>query len=180
MFEMLTGRLPFEADSHTALAIKHMRETPPPVTVFNPAVPMQIERVISKVLAKEPAGRYRTADQFGRILTTYRDSSLEDTGPVGDTGPVRVSAPENVSGSQPVPEEPIAERKTMYYEPDDRTAPRGESIQDMPTAYPQRRPVAEAAPEGTDWGAIILSALALISLLGLIPLWFAVYLRFAG
>jgi hypothetical protein len=50
----------------------------------------------------------------------------------------------------------------------------------MPTAYPQRRPVAEAAPEGTDWGAIILSVLALVSLLGLIPLWLAVYLRYTG
>jgi serine/threonine-protein kinase len=77
LFEMLTGRLPFVADSHTALAVKHMRETPPLITQFNPSVPIQIERVIAKVLSKEPAGRYRTADQFGRILTTYRDSSLE-------------------------------------------------------------------------------------------------------
>ena len=37
LFEMLAGRLPFEADSHTALAVKHMRETPPLVTQFNPA-----------------------------------------------------------------------------------------------------------------------------------------------
>ncbi len=168
MFEMLTGRLPFEADSHTALAMKHIRETPPPVTAFNPAVPMQIERVISKVLSKEPAGRYRTADQFGRILTTYRDSSLEDTGPV--------DAPD----TPPSIEEPVAERKTAYYQPKEQTSPRQEPIHELPTIYHQREPVTEPEPETTDWGAIVLSILALVSLLGLIPLWYIVYLRWAG
>jgi serine/threonine-protein kinase len=102
LFEMLTGRLPFEAENHAALAIKHMRETPPPVTRFNPAVPLQVERVIAKVLSKEPAGRYRTADQLGRILTNYRDNSLEDTGPLGKTGEKQPTAV------------PVAERITLY------------------------------------------------------------------
>ncbi|MFZ0548792.1 MAG: protein kinase [Candidatus Promineifilaceae bacterium] len=169
MFEMLTGRLPFDAESHTALAVKHMRETPPLVTQFNPAVPQQIERVIAKVLSKEPAGRYRTADQFGRILTTYRDSSLEDTGPVSDTGPRPRPAENN-----------ITERKTIFYHPEERTAPLRESIQDMPTAYPPPIHISDPIPEGTDWGAIILGVVALISLIGLIPLWYIVYLRYAG
>lgn len=168
LFEMLTGRLPFEAGTHTALAMKHMRETPPLVTDFNPAVPMQIERVIAKVLSKEPAGRYRTADQFGRILTTYRDSSLEDTGPVGNARPK-----ENQ-------EENIAERRTEYYQPEERTSPRQESLQEMPTLYPQPVHFADPPLEGTDWGAIILSVLAIISLLGLIPLWYLVYLKYVG
>jgi serine/threonine-protein kinase len=168
MFEMLAGRLPFEAESHTALAVKHMREAPPPVTQFNPAVPLQIERVIAKVLSKEPAGRYRTADQFGRILTTYRDNSLEDTGPMSDVGP------------QPPQAENIIERETVFYQPEERTAPRRESMQDMATVYPPPIHYSEPAVEEKDWGAIILGVVALISLLGLIPLWYIVYLRYVG
>lgn len=168
MFEMLTGRLPFEAESHTALAVKHMRETPPPVTQFNPAVPLQVERVIAKVLSKEPAGRYRTADQFGRILTTYRDSSLEDTGPVSDNSPLLQ------------PAENIAERKTAYYQPEERTAPRRESMQDMATVYPPPVHYSEPEAEKTDWGAVALGIIAIICLLGLIPLWYIVYLRYVG
>ena len=61
MFEMLTGQLPFTAESQTALALKHIQEKPPKVGELNPAVPEQLELIDDKVLAKEPAGRYRTA-----------------------------------------------------------------------------------------------------------------------
>jgi serine/threonine-protein kinase len=72
MFEMLSNRLPFQADSQTALALKHLQEPPPLVTIYNPTVPKQLEQIINKLLAKEPSGRYRTAGQLGRILSTYR------------------------------------------------------------------------------------------------------------
>jgi serine/threonine-protein kinase len=186
LFEMLTGRLPFEADAHTALAIKHLRETPPPVTAFNPAVPMQIERVIAKVLSKEPAGRYRTADQLGRILTTYRDSSLEETGPVSVVaGPASVAAPPAREEEPAAEKEPIIERKTEYFPPPENTRPRPKPIHELPTVYPQTRP-SSAQPQTLDRGApldrgaIILSILAILSLLGLIPLWLIVYLRWVG
>jgi serine/threonine-protein kinase len=168
MFEMLTGRLPFEADSHTALAMKHMRETPPPVTAFNPAVPMQIERVISKVLSKEPAGRYRTADQFGRILQTYRENSLEDTGPV------------STAETPPSESQPIAERKTIFFQPEAQPTSRAEPIHELPTEFHQRAPQPQPQIETADMGSIVLSIIALLSLLGLIPLWYIVYLRWIG
>ncbi len=189
LFEMLTGRLPFEAENHAALAIKHMRETPPPVTRFNPAVPLQVERVIAKVLSKEPAGRYRTADQFGRILTTYRDNSLEDTAPVSEAGPQRPQAvpiPQRQTEFYQ-PANPTAERKTEYYQPDDDTtaARRRPQTPDPHSPFPEPQtnphyPVPEPQPEKADTTAIILSIIALLSLLGLIPLWFLVYLRYVG
>ncbi|MCA9999261.1 MAG: serine/threonine protein kinase, partial [Anaerolineales bacterium] len=82
LFEMLTGELPFQADSHTALALKHIQDHPPLASELNPAVPPQLDQIINKVLSKEPAGRYRTAGQLGRILSAYRERSLADTSAV--------------------------------------------------------------------------------------------------
>lgn len=167
MFEMLTGRLPFEADSHTALAVKHMRETPPPVTRFNPGVPQQVEKIINKILSKEPAGRYRTAEQLGRILISYRSSAFENTGlqAAGQT-------------------QPISEQPTAFYEQTGRT-PQQPSVpaetfrREMTTPRSFHVPAPEEE-QGIDWTAIVLGIIALVALLGLIPLWWMVYLRFTG
>jgi hypothetical protein len=80
MYEMLAGIPPFQAEKHTALALMHMREEPPPLAVRTPHVPAQLERVIRRVLAKEPAARYRSADELGDILDTYRRQSEQMTG----------------------------------------------------------------------------------------------------
>ncbi len=80
MYEMLSGRLPFDADNHTDLAMQHLRDEPPPLTVLNPAVPIQIEQIVNRVMAKEPSARYRTAEQFGRALMDYRRLADQSTG----------------------------------------------------------------------------------------------------
>jgi serine/threonine-protein kinase len=48
--------------------------------VLNPAVPIQIEQIVNRVMAKEPAARYRTAEQFGRALMDYRRMADQMTG----------------------------------------------------------------------------------------------------
>ena len=80
MYEMLSGRLPFDADDHESLAMQHVQDEPPPLTALNPAVPIQIEQIINRVMAKDPAARYRTADQFGRALMDYRRMADQRTG----------------------------------------------------------------------------------------------------
>ncbi len=72
MFEMLTGRLPFVGTDQQELAMAHIRETPPNPSDLNPNVSVHLDRILQKVLSKEPASRYRTADQLGRILISYR------------------------------------------------------------------------------------------------------------
>jgi len=71
MYEMLTGRLPFEAESGVALALKHLREEPTPVNELNPRVPEGLAHIVHKVLSKEPSARYRTASQLAQILINY-------------------------------------------------------------------------------------------------------------
>ncbi len=80
LYEMLAGRVPFEADTHTDLALQHMRDQPPPLAALNPAVPIQIEQILLRAMAKEPAQRYRSADQFGRALLDYRRTTDQATG----------------------------------------------------------------------------------------------------
>lgn len=98
LYEMLAGRVPFDAPDHTALALQHMQDQPPPLTALNPAVPIQIEQIVNKALAKDPANRYRTADQLGRALLDYRRTTSQATGyqravPVlAPTGSTTVSA----------------------------------------------------------------------------------------
>ena len=165
MYEMLAGRLPFVASTQQALAMMHLRDEPPRLTLFNPSLPEALERVVHKVLAKEPSARYRTADQLGRILISYRERGLEMTSgqPVGETP---------AHGASPlVPPPP----------------PLVEVLPEAPTVYrqPERISVSEAtvrsgdqylAPEyggaeGLDWVAVALGFLAFISVVGLIPFW---------
>ncbi|MCC7206787.1 MAG: protein kinase [Anaerolineae bacterium] len=72
LFEMLTGRLPYNGNDQQELAMAHIKEQVPHVRDLNPNVPANVDWVINKVMSKEPANRYRTADQLGRILESYQ------------------------------------------------------------------------------------------------------------
>jgi serine/threonine protein kinase len=71
LFEMLAGRPPFQADDPLKLSEMHQTKPPPLLRLFCPEVPDTLEQIVIKVLSKEPSARYRTADQFGRVLKTF-------------------------------------------------------------------------------------------------------------
>lgn len=73
MFEMVTGRLPYVGENQQQLALAHIRDRIPLASEFNPEVPDALAQIIYKVMSKEPAARYRTADQLGHVLESYRD-----------------------------------------------------------------------------------------------------------
>jgi serine/threonine protein kinase len=75
MFEMLTGRLPFQASSVEELSRLHIDAQPAPVSDFVPGFSPTLERILAKVLSKEPSQRYRTADQLGRLLLNFGNVS---------------------------------------------------------------------------------------------------------
>lgn len=68
LFEMLTGRVPFDADSPVAIAMKQVSEAPPPPSSINPAVPAALDAVVLRALAKDPANRYRSAAEMVAAL----------------------------------------------------------------------------------------------------------------
>ena len=64
MYEMLTGRVPFDADTPVSVALKHMQETPEEPIEINPNIPEAINQIIMKALKKEPELRYQTATEM--------------------------------------------------------------------------------------------------------------------
>lgn len=72
LFEMVTGRPPFIGDSPVAIAYKHVQESPPRPTSLNPAIPKSLESVIARLLAKNPAQRYPSAEEVRTDLRRFR------------------------------------------------------------------------------------------------------------
>ncbi|MBQ3554131.1 MAG: Stk1 family PASTA domain-containing Ser/Thr kinase [Clostridia bacterium] len=64
MYEMVTGRLPFEGDTAVAVAMQHIEKEPTPPTKINPSVDTSLENVILRAMSKEQARRYDSATKM--------------------------------------------------------------------------------------------------------------------
>jgi tRNA A-37 threonylcarbamoyl transferase component Bud32 len=58
LYEMLTGKLPFTADTPVAVLLKHMSDPPPSIRTYAPDLPVALEQVLQRALAKEPQDRF--------------------------------------------------------------------------------------------------------------------------
>ncbi|MEW6188710.1 MAG: Stk1 family PASTA domain-containing Ser/Thr kinase [Actinomycetota bacterium] len=68
LFEMLTGKAPFEGESPVAIALKHAHESPPSPRSINPDIPESLEAVVLKALSKHPSDRYQSAQEMREDL----------------------------------------------------------------------------------------------------------------
>jgi serine/threonine protein kinase len=68
MYEMITGRPPYTADTPAAILLKQVNEPLPRPTQYVPDLPEPVEKVLIKALAKEPANRYLTMDELSKAL----------------------------------------------------------------------------------------------------------------
>lgn len=68
LFEMLTGKVPFDGDSPEDVAIKHVRETPVAPSSIRPEISRALDQVIARALAKDGASRYQTAAEMAADL----------------------------------------------------------------------------------------------------------------
>ncbi len=87
LYEMVTGKLPFEGDSPIAMAMKHIQEEPPAPSCLNPEVSPELERVILRAMAKSPERRYQTAREMADDLRTVLSGQISDATriiPLGD------------------------------------------------------------------------------------------------
>ncbi|MCA1591852.1 MAG: protein kinase [Acidobacteria bacterium] len=75
LYEMLAGQPPFDASSATAIALKHVTETPPPLRTFRTDAPEIIEGIVMQALEKDLAKRQQTAAEFARGLRAFEDAS---------------------------------------------------------------------------------------------------------
>ncbi len=68
LFEMLSGRLPFDGDSDVAIALRHATEPPAAPSELVPGLPPALDAIVARALAKDPAARFQTARDFTRAL----------------------------------------------------------------------------------------------------------------
>ncbi len=73
LYEMTTGRVPFDGESPVTIALKHVAEAPVPPSQINPATPPELEQVILWALNKDPAHRPADADQLIGALEQARE-----------------------------------------------------------------------------------------------------------
>lgn len=78
MFELLTGRLPFDGDSPINVIMKHINEPIPSVREINPAIPQSVENVILKACAKNEENRYNRTKEMFEDLKTVLDEQREN------------------------------------------------------------------------------------------------------
>jgi serine/threonine-protein kinase len=64
LYELLTGHVPFDAESAVTVALKQVNEAPVPPSRLNPAVTSELEAVVLRALQKNPADRFADADEF--------------------------------------------------------------------------------------------------------------------
>jgi eukaryotic-like serine/threonine-protein kinase len=119
LYEMLAGRLPFEGDSAVSVALKHLSEPPPPISQFRPDVSPALESVVMAALAKDPAHRWQSADDFAEALQAA-GTQLEDGATAQDTAafapvPAPVVPPPVVPPPPTAEHEPERERRWPWF-----------------------------------------------------------------
>jgi len=154
LYEVLTGALPFTAPSSEELARLHLEENPIPPSEYVPDIPSALEEIVLKVLSKEPAARYRTADQLGRVLLrfgTQRDA--------------------------PSPALNLTPETAAYQKATDAVPSKPRPVISLPEInLPEITMPEMTIPEvEIDWASVVLGLLALIAVGGLLPFWIYIY-----
>ncbi|MCX5752805.1 MAG: protein kinase [Candidatus Krumholzibacteria bacterium] len=94
IYEMVAGRTPFKGDYEQAVLYSILNEAPEPLTAVRAGVPMELDRIVAKALAKNPSARYQHADELVADLRALK-KSLEagTTSRAGTAGATSIPAP---------------------------------------------------------------------------------------
>jgi beta-lactam-binding protein with PASTA domain/predicted Ser/Thr protein kinase len=138
LYEMLTGQVPFTGDTPLEIAMKHLSEVPAPPSELRPEVPHDLDSVVLRALAKDPAERYQSADEMDADLARVAQGLPVD--PDTETAATAVLSGSGVLAAAPTsvltrPEESVVTRPL----PPGRTPPAGYYGYEGPPR--RRRPV---------------------------------------
>lgn len=146
LYEMLTGHVPFSADTPMAVVLAHMHKPLPPPRTIVPDISEAVEAVALKALAKEPENRYRTA----RELTVSLERAIGGLSPEAASAPLTPIAP-------PAPKAPAAKPAAAKAQPAEAPAPA--------PAKAEEKPAEKAAPRLGGLSPVMLAGVAAILLL---------------
>jgi eukaryotic-like serine/threonine-protein kinase len=76
LYEMLTGKLPFQGDSQYSLMTAHLNETPPEPITLRGDLPAGLNEIVMMAIAKDPGSRFQTADAFRAALSSVEVTDL--------------------------------------------------------------------------------------------------------
>ncbi|MDE6590726.1 MAG: Stk1 family PASTA domain-containing Ser/Thr kinase, partial [Oscillospiraceae bacterium] len=131
LYEMLTGRLPFEGDTPVGVAIQHINAIPIPPRSLNPDVPKALEDITMKAMSPTLEQRYGTADEMLEDLKEFRKNP-------------------DMEVSRPVSQADILDEPTMVV-PVSRMGRTGDiGWRQRPTQEPERRDRRHLDPEDDD------------------------------
>jgi predicted Ser/Thr protein kinase len=134
LYEMVTGQVPFDADTPFAIILKHINDPLPLPTEINPDTPEAVERVILKAMSKNPDDRYQSAGQMAKALREAAGVTVDET---IAAMPVTTIAP--VPRIKEVAVEPGLDRTPM---------PRPSQVTEAPTESVSQQTVATAPSAG--------------------------------
>ncbi|MCL2859569.1 MAG: Stk1 family PASTA domain-containing Ser/Thr kinase [Oscillospiraceae bacterium] len=120
LYEMLTGKVPFEADTPVSIALKHMQEDAIEVKKLNPTVPASLNDIIKKAMQKDPNLRYDSAEE---ILEDLKETlknpegtfvKMNEKTDMDKTQRVNIIAPENNETKKENRSDPDEEKKGFF------------------------------------------------------------------
>ena len=130
LYQLVTGQLPFSAETPTDLALRHLNEPPPDARQLNPTLPYAVSQVIFRALSKEPGDRFDTALALADALTQAWHIDDADSIEVLKNGALqREGESEPIPRLAPAPDVPEAE---------DEQAPAATELDDAPRGVPRR------------------------------------------
>ncbi|MBN3929240.1 serine/threonine protein kinase [Streptomyces verrucosisporus] len=117
LFELLTGRLPFDADSPLAIAYAHVQEEPPVPSSVNRSLPAAVDALIARTLRKNPNERFPTAEAMRQECERVRNSVV-----ASNTTPL-------IAGGAPGPNSGAAVSQSVFPPVDAQTTPPPPNVQ---------------------------------------------------
>ena len=105
LYELLTGRVPFDGESAVSIALKHFQEPLPPVVNPTAMIPQSLENIVLKATAKDPMNRYRSCYEMFQDLKTCLDSTRlyeKKFVPTSFSGETKVLTPINTQKVKPI------------------------------------------------------------------------------
>ena len=160
VYEMLAGRVPFTGDSPTLIMMKQVQDEPPSISEFRPDLPVAVQQIISRALAKQPEDRFQSAGELSKALAEASAGSLVAAPATVPNSPVVAAADDLDEETIVTPRQPLDEVTVVQPR---ESAPLGYD------AAPLAQPPTGVPPAGANpWRILVPAAIALVAVFGVV------------